>query len=191
METVQFHVKKGRGSTILCIEIADFVEMETTALVGALYQELSRIKEQWQDESTFREIEHYPALITNPSGVTSPTGNIPNKYEKIAIPTTDGTLFIQVQDILFIKADTSYSVVHVQNHHPIMVSRRLKVFSELLEGKGFVRAHKSHLINIWHVQEMNRSDGQYLVMKDGTRLNISRANRGAVAAALSGFIRTI
>jgi len=111
--------------------------------------------------------------------------------EKLAIPTKDGHTFIDIRDILYIQADSSYSTIFLENQKTMLVSRRLKAFEDSLSTKEFVRAHKSHLVNLRHIQEIKRSDGHYLIMKDGTRLNISRANREALTTALNAFIKSI
>jgi len=54
-----------------------------------------------------------------------------------------------------------------------MVSKVLKEYEEILDDFGFVRVHKSHLININHVSKIKKNRGYYVVMKDNSEVPVS------------------
>jgi two-component system LytT family response regulator len=66
----------------------------------------------------------------------------------------------------------------------MLVSKTLKEYEELLMGHGFIRVHKSHLINKKHVVNYT-NDGQ-LVLADQSKVEVSRRRKEEVMEALKG-----
>ncbi len=54
-----------------------------------------------------------------------------------------------------------------------MVSKVLKEYAEMLEDYGFIRVHKSHLININHLKRIEKNNGYFVVMKDKAEVPVS------------------
>jgi two-component system LytT family response regulator len=97
-----------------------------------------------------------------------------NDSGKIAVPSGETIKIITVNDIRFLKADNSYTEIHLTDHSVVIASRTLKNFDEMLTGRyTFFRSHKSYLVNTLMVKEYVKSDGGYLVMDDSTTVSIS------------------
>ncbi|MBX7204558.1 MAG: LytTR family DNA-binding domain-containing protein [Bacteroidia bacterium] len=93
---------------------------------------------------------------------------------KIAVPIANAIRFIELDQIMFLKADSSYAEVVFNNNQKLIVSRTLKNFEEVLENyPNFFRCHKSFIINTAFVSEFVKSAGGYVVMKDGTEIPVS------------------
>lgn len=93
---------------------------------------------------------------------------------KIGVPTQNGVKFIDTQEIIFIKADNTYSEVYTTEDEKIVVSRTLKNFEDVLkEIPAFVRVHKSYLVNTNFVTDYVKSDGGYLVMNKKHHVSVS------------------
>jgi two-component system LytT family response regulator len=58
-----------------------------------------------------------------------------------------------------------------------MASKPLADFEPFLIANGFVRIHKSHLINLHHVQRYIKGDGGTAVMSDGSQVSVSRGGK--------------
>ena len=71
-----------------------------------------------------------------------------NSFEKIALPTLDGIIFLKIQDIVRCESDNNYTNIYSINGKRIVVSRTLKEYDEMLSPFRFFRIHKSHLINL-------------------------------------------
>ena len=56
----------------------------------------------------------------------------------------------------------------------IVVNRTLKECEEMLEKFGFCRIHKSYLVNVEYIKEYHRGDGGYVVLANGTNLDVSK-----------------
>lgn len=94
---------------------------------------------------------------------------------KIAIPNMEGFLLISVDDIVYCEADDNYSQIVLKNKTKIIASRTLKDIQSLLEDYDqFFRIHHSYLININEVKQYLKGEGGYVILSDGSNLNVSR-----------------
>jgi two-component system LytT family response regulator len=101
------------------------------------------------------------------------------RASKIAIPTSKGSEFIDIKEIIRIEADRSYSWIFLTSGRKIMVSRNLSEYEELLAGHNFFRAHNSHLVNLLQVKAYVRGNGGYIEMNDTSIVPIARQRREA------------
>lgn len=95
------------------------------------------------------------------------------KLQKIALQTGEGLIFLKLEDIIYLKADGSYTHFFLTNHEKITVSKRLLEYEKLLDIGSFMRIHRSHIINLEHIKKITREDGGGVVMSDGELLSIS------------------
>lgn len=96
---------------------------------------------------------------------------------KIAIPTMEGLQMIFVESIISCASDRNYTVLHLKTRQKIIASRTLKEIEEMLEGYSFARVHHSHLVNLNEVDKYIRGEGGYLLMSDGTTVDVSRSRK--------------
>lgn len=94
--------------------------------------------------------------------------------QKLALPVASGLRFIKVDDIVYLKADGSYTNFVLENEK-LLISKKLKDFEDLLAGNpNFYRPHRSYLINIHKVKEFNKGDGGYIIMDNNDEVGVSR-----------------
>jgi len=55
----------------------------------------------------------------------------------------------------------------------ITISKTLMDFEKRLVSCDFFRVHKSHLVNLNHIEKYTRAEGEYIIMKDGSKLPLS------------------
>ena len=96
---------------------------------------------------------------------------------KIALPTMEGLQMLQVNSILHCEADSNYTILHLKDKKRKVVSCTLKEMEELLEDHSFVRVHRGYLINLNEVEKYVKGEGGYLVMSDGTTVDVSRSRK--------------
>jgi len=96
---------------------------------------------------------------------------------KIAIPTIEGLQMIFVEDIISCSSESNYTVLHLKNKQKITASRTLKEIEEMLEDYSFTRVHHSYLVNLNEVEKYFRGDGSYLMMSDGSAIDVSRSRK--------------
>lgn len=94
--------------------------------------------------------------------------------ELIALPVGDAMQFFKANDIVRCESDSNYTYIFLTSGKKILLAKTLKEIEESLLGLSFFRIHQSHLINMNHVNRFSKSEGSYVVMSDGSNLNISR-----------------
>ena len=96
---------------------------------------------------------------------------------KIAIPTMEGLQMIFVESIISCAADRNYTVIMLKNGQKIIASRTLKELEEMLEDYSFIRVHHSYLVNLNEVDKYIKGEGGYLLMSNGTNIDVSRSRK--------------
>lgn len=119
------------------------------------------------------------------TNVKLPTSDSFNdRLKKIAVPTMAGLELIVADEILYIQSQSNYSVIRLVDKS-LTISKTLKAFSEMILGYGFVRIHNSYIINPNRIMRYVRGDGGYVIMEDGTNLNVSRSRKPDLLDALN------
>lgn len=96
---------------------------------------------------------------------------------KIGIPVQEGIEFIDPSEVVHVKADSNYATFFFKDGRKMTVSKTLKNIEESYIKTGFVRIHKSHLVNINEMKKYVKNDGGYVVLSNGERLPVSRNKR--------------
>ena len=109
--------------------------------------------------------------------------------KKIAIPTSDTVEFISISDIVRIEADRNNSKVFTIKTTPLTVTKSLTDFQKALDGKLFIRVHKSHLVNIEHIRRFVKVDCGYIEMIDGTKIAVSRRKKSYFDKAIENYVK--
>jgi two-component system LytT family response regulator len=103
---------------------------------------------------------------------------------KIAMPTMEGLQMIPVDSIISCESDSNYTILLLKNNRKIIVSRTLKEIEELLEEHSFVRVHRCYLANLNEVEKYVKGEGGYLVMSDGTTIDVARNKKDTLLKKL-------
>jgi two-component system, LytTR family, response regulator len=102
-------------------------------------------------------------------------------FSKIAVPTAEGFELIYAEQVTYCEASDNYTHFFLKNKTKIIACRSLKEIEEQLQGFCFfVRVHNSYLVNLNEVIRYVRGEGGYLVMTDGTSVNVSRSRKEAL-----------
>lgn len=108
---------------------------------------------------------------------------------KIALPTTYGFEFIEIDKIVRCQSESNYSHIYFKEGEPLLICRTLKEVENLLSAHGFIRVHQSHLINPKYLKKFLRNDGGYVVMEDGEKISVSKINKDKVTAIFNQIER--
>lgn len=103
--------------------------------------------------------------------------NEKNQSNRIAIPSLEGLQFVEVNDIIYLEAESNYTVVYIKPSQKITVSKTLKDFEELLPHNVFIRIHHSYIINKNHVQKYLKGEGGQVIMSNGKTLDVARRKK--------------
>ncbi len=101
-----------------------------------------------------------------------------NRATKIAFVNSDGYVFLDPELIIRCEAYGNYTKVFLTDHEkPTLISKSLKHFEEILEEYNFFRVHKSHIVNLDHIDQFLRGKPAKLVMTDSSEVEVSIRKR--------------
>lgn len=109
--------------------------------------------------------------------------NTPDR--KIVLKDLNTMYVVSVSSIVRCEASDNYTTFHFSDQGPIVVSRSLKEYDELLTPLRFIRVHQSHLINLNQLQQFNKREGGSIKMKDGSEVPVSSRKREFLIQELS------
>lgn len=95
------------------------------------------------------------------------------QHKKVALQTGDGLTFLLLENILYLKADGSYTHFITTDNKKITITKKIADFERLEQMGSFLRIHRSHLINYNRIQKIMKQDGGTVVMDNGDLLSIS------------------
>lgn len=79
-----------------------------------------------------------------------------------------------------VEAMSNYSTFYLQDGKKIIVSKTLKEYEGVLQGKGFLRVNRSVIVNLDYVVKYRKGDGGTLEMNDGTEIEVSSSKKVAL-----------
>jgi two-component system, LytTR family, response regulator len=104
------------------------------------------------------------------------------KMFTLAIPSLDKTYFIHPHELIRCESESNYTWFYLASGEKILTSKTLKYFDSMLVDNGFIRIHRSHLVNKKYILQIVLSE--QLKLSDGCILPIARNRRDAIMAAM-------
>ncbi len=92
---------------------------------------------------------------------------------RLALPTLHGYVMREVDEILYIKAEGNYSLIHFKGNNSILVSKSIQHFEETLSTDQFFRLHKSYIVNLKEIRKYNKGRGGQVIMDDSTLIPVA------------------
>ena len=93
--------------------------------------------------------------------------------KKIMLPTFEGFEIVPIDQIIYCEADDNFTKFHLKDGKPLLISKTLKHFEEMLPKTKFVRIHRSSLINTDYVVRYTKGKGGYVTMENDVELEVS------------------
>jgi two-component system LytT family response regulator len=101
-----------------------------------------------------------------------------NEFSKIAVPTAEGFELIPAEHVVRCEANGNYTTFFLKNKQKIVACRSLGEIEEQLQDFSFfVRVHHSWIANLNEVTKYIRGEGGYLLMSDGSTVNVARSRK--------------
>jgi len=101
----------------------------------------------------------------------------------LRFPFRGGIHFFHPDQIIRLEAESNYTFIYVMERKPIIMAKVLADYEALLVPFGFVRTHRSHLVNRQHVLTINEAGR--IIMDDHSEADISRRKKKDVLKILS------
>lgn len=104
---------------------------------------------------------------------------------KIVLRDADNLYVVLLAEVVYCRAEGSYTVFRLKNDKEIVVSRNIGEYEKLLDAAQFVRSHHSYIVNLNQVSRFDKTDGGQLVMHDGSIVPVATRKKDALLKALS------
>jgi two-component system, LytTR family, response regulator len=105
--------------------------------------------------------------------------------KKIVLNTQDKIHIVGINEIIRCESDANYTTFTILNKKPIVMSKPLKEYDELLSPFGFFRCHHSHLVNLAMIDRLEKREGGVLIMKDNSEAMVSSRKYSELVNAIS------
>lgn len=102
---------------------------------------------------------------------------------KLALSTQEGFYFCSPSEIVRCEGVNNYTHFYFKEKKTLLISKTLKEFEDILCDHGFVRVHKSHLVNINEIERMDKEG--VLWLNNGTSIIVSRRRKDHIISILA------
>jgi two-component system, LytTR family, response regulator len=97
--------------------------------------------------------------------------------EKIAVSVATGLEIIEIKKIIYLEANGNYTHLHILDSKPLLASKTLKEFEDILPADLFFRVHNASLVNLAFIKKYNKGEVGQVVLTDGTLLDVARRRK--------------
>lgn len=97
--------------------------------------------------------------------------------QKMAVPTVEGLIFINLSEVVRLEAKSSYTQINLENGEVVMATRTIKDYEDILPEALFCRIHNSHIINLQKIEKYHKGRGGYVVLEDGSEIEVASRRR--------------
>lgn len=93
----------------------------------------------------------------------------------VAIPNRKKIELIKLENIIYLESDGRYTHFHLTLDNKVLTSvKNLGEYEKLLDNPSFFRIHNSYIVNLLHVANIYRSDGNYCILQNDKALPIAK-----------------
>lgn len=121
-----------------------------------------------------RQLRHQKSIPVQ--AIASAAGMTASPLERVLVKDGSKVHIIPVGRIDYIEAQDDYISIKTEGRS-FLKQERMTTLEKELDGKTFVRVHRSYILNIERIAriELYAKDSRMAILKDGTKLLISRA----------------
>lgn len=128
------------------------------------------------DKELNKALQRYFGQDTPPTADTSssPPINKESDLQRIAVPSQQDITFIDLERIIYFEASGSYTHLYLTDESsPIIASKRIGFYEQLLSNSHFFRIHAKYIINLNCVQKYIKGKGGLVELINGKQLMVS------------------
>ena len=93
---------------------------------------------------------------------------------RLAISNQHDTVFLKVEDIVYLEANTVYTIFNLKNGQQVISSINLgKYILQFQPYREFIQVHRSFMINLHYVERYIKGD-RLIIMAGGAQIKLSR-----------------
>lgn len=96
--------------------------------------------------------------------------------DRVIVKQNQKINIIPIEKVIYFEAQDDYVMIH-NDDGKYLKQKTMKYFEDHLDPKDFVRIHRSYIVNISRVKEIELfdKDSYKAILKDGTKLSVSRS----------------
>ena len=98
----------------------------------------------------------------------------PIGLSRITINHAKGFKIVDPNDFMYLEGEGNYTSIIFVDGTKYVDTKSIGVYEDILDKQRFFRIHKSHIVNVLYVKEFLNDEGHFVVMKNNTKLAISR-----------------
>lgn len=121
-----------------------------------------------------RNLEVRNVYFESLGNLQSQLGKKPARIIRLTVPEQFGFRVIDVRTVMYLEAEGNYTRIYLTDESRILATRNIGEFEKIIEDDSFFRIHKSLLLNVNFLNGFSSYEGFFAVLKNGTRLSISR-----------------
>jgi len=95
------------------------------------------------------------------------------RAREIALNTQEEIRVVALADIIRCTSMDNYTQFFMADGSKVLVTKTLKQYERMLPEEMFLRVHQSHLVNIHKIQSYIKTEGGYLLLKNGEHIPVS------------------
>lgn len=144
--------------------------------VNELKAVVKRVADKKQNSNTTERLNILLNHLQQPSAA---------KPQKIAVATHEGLEIVAIDTIIYMEATGNYTHLYFAEQKPMLASKTLKEFEDLLEGAGFFRIHNATLVNLQYVKKFIKGEGGQVQLSNHVVLDVARRRKEELLEALT------
>ncbi|MBZ4188513.1 LytR/AlgR family response regulator transcription factor [Niabella beijingensis] len=110
---------------------------------------------------------------------------LPSSNNRIVVKNGSKIKIIPVQEVLYLEAADDFVKIFTKDGY-FLKNKTMSFFEAFLPTDMFVRSHRSYIVNIQEITRIDpyEKDGHVAILKNGTKINVSRNGYGKLKAVL-------
>lgn len=113
----------------------------------------------------------------------------PVNVSKLALSYRNQIVQVPTTDIVWLEGASNYTFIHTRDKRRYLVAKNLKRLEADLIGAPFCRAHKSTLVNLSYLLDVNFGEEPHLRLNSGQTISISRRRIASTRRQIRSYQR--
>lgn len=144
------------------------------ALKSFNFNPLHYLVKPYTEEELREALQRFEMRKAEPDSASIRKVITPKKSQnRIAFPENGRIHFIEVHDIMYLEASNVYTLCHLKDKAPIVVSKSLGSYQEVLPDPDFCRIHERYIVNLNYVNTYTKGRGGEVELKNGVILGVA------------------
>ncbi|SDD55974.1 LytR/AlgR family response regulator transcription factor [Niabella drilacis] len=136
------------------------------------------------DKAVNKFLSQHKANVANTQELLNDV-QLPNSNNRIVVKNGSKIKIIPVQEVLYLEAADDFVKIFTKDGY-FLKNKTMSFFENFLPQDLFVRSHRSYIVNIQEITRIDpyEKDGHVAILKNGTKINVSRNGYGKLKAVL-------